>query len=112
MPNWMIPNRTTSSTGRTRTNSTIVCPFSSLVCTRLVMFVLSVFRSGWAPLGPTPSGRLEEADDLLQDALDPPRQHREGGDDGECDDPQHDGVLGHRLALFTLGRKASELLSR
>src|SRR5438552_7895144 len=104
MPNWMIPNRTTSSTGSTRVNSTIVCPRSSLVCARLV-----IVRHPVSPLGAGLESRArpragisgKEAYDPFQNGLDRSRHRREARDDGQCDDSKDDDVLRHRLSVFT-----------
>src|SRR5438309_11421261 len=102
MPNWMIPKRTTSSTGSTRVNSTIVCPCSSLVCARLVMWSSGVLSDGIGPESRTRSRGVssgKEAYDPLEDRLDRSRHRREGRDDGQRDDSQHDDVLRHRLTV-------------
>src|SRR5438477_4690105 len=103
MPNWMSPKRTTSSTGSTRVNSTIVCPRSSLVCVRLVMWS-SICSDGIGPESRTRSrGFLsgKEAYDPPEDRLDRSRHRREGRDDGQRDDSEDDDVLRHRLSVFT-----------
>ena len=64
-------------------------------------------------LGPTPGGHLgKEAGDPPEDRLNRPRQHPEGGDDGQRDDGKDDRVLSRGLSFLTLDPKANELLIR
>src|SRR6185437_5259025 len=53
--------------------------------------------------GPTPrDASRKEADHATQGSGHPVRQRPDSGDDDERDEPEHQGVLGHRLAVLFL----------
>ena len=59
---------------------------------------------GIAPKGPPEAlvEELERVDDVREGALDGGAEQGQRGDDGDRDDAEDDGVLGHRLAGLVL----------
>src|SRR5438105_12235608 len=105
----MIPKSTSTSSGRTMTNSAIVCPCSLFRC-RLV-----IPAPGWievrgalaARRGPPrrwPSCLRQQprhACDCVRNAAAEPGEKKDGC---RADHHQNDGVLGHRLSAIALNQ--------
>src|SRR4051794_9836001 len=106
MPPWMIPSRSSSSTGTTSANSTAAWPCSErrLLRRRLDMCVGAEAGGGGEQSScPPPRGLLlERADDRVDRAGDlrAEREHHDGDDD--CDQGEDEAILGHCLTVLAL----------
>src|SRR2546423_15715706 len=102
MPNWITASRSTTMNGATSANSTAVCPCSEeMRWRRRVIVSVRTRRSG-------SEGASEDVRNGAELARDREREDTDRPDDGECDQRQHDAVLGHRLAFFALSCGAEE----
>src|ERR671922_438302 len=107
IPNWMIPNRSTTKIGATRANSVIVWPRSFFTCTRcgICDSTLGKVRGALAAGGEPRYCvscvlRRDDARHVLERGADTVGEESQRPHDEDGDHCQDDAVFGHRLPLL------------